>query len=158
MVKGIKKFVLWSFILPVIYFWTVSLTILFVLITIFSILFYGMYKIVNHILNYQTFELARENKPFWFIFGNKLYNRIIDYIEQKAKEKQNEIRDEINPAMEFYDFYEIEEVTKYEIKRRWKEVQKLYHPDSGINPDTEKSQLANKYKDILLKAVKQQND
>ena len=148
----------WIFVILAIYFWTISLTILFSLIIIFSILFYGIYKLFDHISKYNTFELARENKPKWFIFGNGFYNKILDYIEQKAKEKRKEKITEIKPAMDFYDFYKAEEVTKYEIKYRWKEIQKLYHPDSGIYPDIEKSQLANKYKDILLKAVKQRND
>jgi len=156
--KWTREFISWSFIILVIYFWTVSLAILFGLVIIFGILFYGIYKLFNHILNFQNFELARKNKPKWFIFGNKLYNKIVDYIEQKVKEKSKISKNEIISAMEFYDFYEIEEVTKYEIKYRWKEVQKICHPDSGIRPNVEKSQLANKYKDILLEAVKQRND
>jgi hypothetical protein len=154
--KWTKEFLIWGLLILMVYFWTISLILLLILALIFGGFFYIFYRLAMHISKYKTFEEAKKNKPLWFIFGNKVYIRFIETIQKKSTETQTSkvTRTEINSAMEFYDFYSSEEVSKYEIKHRWKEIQKIYHPDSGRKPDSEKSKLANKYKDILLNAIK----
>jgi len=140
----------------VIYFWTIFVIIFG------TFLFFGglttilIYKIISHISKYNSFDKAKENKPFWFVFGNNNYIRIIDYIQKRERNSQTEDNlNDIEDAMMFLGlgFYRLKDISKAEVKRKWKETQKIYHPDSGTNPDINKSQLANKYKDLLLREI-----
>jgi hypothetical protein len=58
--------------------------------------------------------------------------------------------DEISKAKEFFGFTSTP--TKEEIKKRYKELAKKYHPDIN-NGDDEKMKELNHYRDILMKTV-----
>jgi len=154
-----NQLIMFGFVFVLFYFWTISLLVITIGILFIIILFFIMYRVMKYISKFQTLNEAKRKKPWWFPGSKNLYIKIVETLERKAKEKAMEIpKSDIELAMNFYDFYTIEEVTKYEIKHRWKNIQKIYHPDSGSNPDKEKSQLANKYKEILLTVVKYRND
>jgi len=140
----------------VIYFWMVFLIVFGILLVIGALIAGILYKLISHISKYHSFDKAKKNKPKWFIFGDKLYIWIIDYLYKLAKEKNsNSTKEDIEEAMMFLGlgFYDLKDISKSEIKRKWKDAQRLYHPDSGSVPDIDKSQLANKYKDLLLNEI-----
>jgi len=156
MKKFLKIIIFYSVFGLILYFWIsffIIIGIVLILIVILSTIFYGLMK---HVSRYNSFVEMRNNKPWWFIFGNKLYIKLIDYIEDVSKKKNNSsIQTEIEEAMMFLGlgFYKLKDISKAEVKRKWKNAQRIYHPDSGTNPDINKSQLANKYKDLLLREI-----
>jgi hypothetical protein len=155
--EGITNVLSFILLISMFYFWNITLLLL-LFITVIALLSVGLiYKLAKYLSNFNTFTDARKNKPWWFIFGDKLYNYILDYIEDSAKAKNinNSITsNKIEEAMEFYSFYSNDELSKSEIKFRWKEHMKIFHPDSGSSPDVRKSQLSNEYKDLLLNYIK----
>lgn len=58
--------------------------------------------------------------------------------------------DEVQKAKDFFGF--TTSPTKEEIKKRYKELAKIYHPDIN-NGDDEKMKELNHYRDILIKTV-----
>ena len=58
--------------------------------------------------------------------------------------------DEVAKAKEFFGFTSI--LTKEEIKKRYKELAKKYHPDIN-NGDDGKMKELNHYRDVLMKTV-----
>jgi DnaJ-domain-containing protein 1 len=58
--------------------------------------------------------------------------------------------DEVQKAKDFFGF--TSSPTKEEIKKRYKELAKKYHPDIN-NGDDEKMKELNHYRDILMKTV-----
>ncbi len=58
--------------------------------------------------------------------------------------------DEVQKAKDFFGF--THSATKEEIKKRYKELAKIYHPDIN-NGDDEKMKELNHYRDILMKTV-----
>jgi len=139
-----------------IYFWTIFLIIFGTFLFFGSLITILIYKIVQHISKYNSFDKAKANKPFWFIFGNSNYIRILEYIREREQDSYTKKDlNIIDDAMMFLGlgFYRLKDISKADVKRKWKETQKIYHPDSGTNPDINKSQLANKYKDLLLREI-----
>lgn len=148
-----RNFLFFGVIALLFYFWAITLSIIFIVALIVGGLFYLIYNITEHVNKFKTFAMAKENKPKWFIFGNKAYIFILNSIERNSTKTKINVS-ELKKAKEFYSFLNDEKLYKDEIKHRWKEVQKIFHPDSGSSPNTKKSQLANKYKDILLNELK----
>eukprot|EP01029_Cantina_marsupialis_P010094 TRINITY_DN2307_c0_g1_i1.p1 TRINITY_DN2307_c0_g1~~TRINITY_DN2307_c0_g1_i1.p1 ORF type:complete len:164 (-),score=22.34 TRINITY_DN2307_c0_g1_i1:526-1017(-) len=128
------------------------LIILFVLVAIAYYVFYQFKK-----------KLRQNSSGFRFTFNGQDFSKANtgfnsnDFDFEQFQEQfrrgnfgsQQTSFSEISKAKDFFGF--TSEPTKEEIKKRYKELARKYHPDINDQDDTMMQQL-NHYKDVLLKA------
>lgn len=121
-------------------------TFLMILGTIFIVLFLIFYyvkkkiKANNYQFKYSNYSSQNNHSNFNFNDFNSSFS------EFRARPRF----DEIHKAKEFFGF--TNSPTKEEIKKRYKELARKYHPDINQGDDTMMKEL-NHYRDVLMKTV-----
>ncbi len=122
------------------------ITFLIVISIILLLGYFFIYKKLKRMSNGFKFTYTqndfRQNSNFDF--------KDFDFNSFNQQFAQKPTFNEIEKAKEFFDFKHTP--TKEEIKKRYKELAKKYHPDIN-NSDDKLMQELNHYKDILLKYV-----
>jgi hypothetical protein len=125
-------------------------TFLIILFVIFAIGYYAFAQLKKKIRQHQSnsFKFTFNGQDFGSNGANFDFR---DFQEQFNSGNYNSYSSfgEVNQAKEFFGF--THEPTKDEIKKRYKELARKYHPDLNDQDDTLMQQL-NHYKDVLLKA------
>ena len=144
-----KNLIATGLLMIAIFFWQITLLVLFFL---FIVLGWLLIIMVKYIKKYSNIEDMKKNKP-WYM-PKFVHSFIIKYITDKMDDsKHTLIQNKLLDALEFYGFESVNDLTKIKIKMRWKDYQKIFHPDVGLEANEEKSKLANEYKEVLLIAV-----
>lgn len=121
-------------------------TFLIILVTIFLLGYFFIYKKLKRMSNGFKFTYTqndfRQNSNFDF--------KDFDFNNFNQQFAQKPAFNEVEKAKDFFGFTHTP--TKEEIKKRYKELAKKYHPDINNSDDTLMQEL-NHYKDVLLKYV-----
>ncbi|AXH14598.1 J domain-containing protein [Malaciobacter mytili] len=121
-------------------------TFLIILVTIFLLGYFFVYKKLKKMSNGFKFTYTqndfRQNSNFDF--------KDFDFNSFNQQFAQKPTFNEVEKAKEFFGF--THNPTKEEVKKRYKELAKKYHPDINNSDDTLMQEL-NHYKDVLLKYV-----
>lgn len=117
-------------------------TFLIVIASIIILGYFFIYKKLKKMSN--TFKFTFNQSDF--AQGNQNFN-FNDFNQQFTQQPS---MDEVSKAKEFFGF--THSPTKEEIKKRYKELAKKYHPDINDHDDTLMKEL-NHYKDVLIKTV-----
>lgn len=126
------------------------LIILFVLIAIGYYFFYQFKKKLQN-STHQSFKFTFNGQEFNNNGGFNARDFNFEQFEEQFRQGNfgtSSSFGEVDKAKEFFGF--THEPTKEEIKKRYKELAKKYHPDINDQDDTLMQQL-NHYKDVLLK-------
>ncbi|AXX91873.1 molecular chaperone DnaJ [Malaciobacter molluscorum LMG 25693] len=123
-------------------------TFLLVIAVIFLLIYFFIYKKLKSMSNGFKFTYTQNdfgtNQHQNFNFNDFDFNSFNQQFAQKPG------LGEVEKAKEFFGF--THSPTKEEVKKRYKELAKKYHPDINGSDDTMMQQL-NHYKDILLQYV-----
>ena len=128
------------------------LIILFVLVAIAYYFIYQFKKKIKESTNNQSFKFTFNGQEFTNSNGFNAHNFNFEQFEQQFRSGNFNTQTqfgEVEKAKEFFGF--TSSPTKEEIKKRYKELARKYHPDINDQDDTMMQQL-NHYKDILMKA------
>ncbi len=129
-------------------------TFLIILLIIFALGYYAIYKFKKRIKEHQ-------HTGFKFTFNGQEFNANgqqgfnFNDFERQFKQggfHQNAPFGEVGDAKAFFGFDH--EPTKDEIKKKYKELARKYHPDINDNDDTMMKKL-NHYRDVLMQAYGQ---
>jgi len=127
------------------------LIILFVLVAIAYYLIYQFKKKIKESTHNQSFKFTFNGQEFTNNDGFSAHNFNFEQFEQQFRRGNFNTQPqfgEIEKAKEFFGFTSTP--TKEEIKKRYKELARKYHPDINDQDDTMMQQL-NHYKDVLMK-------
>lgn len=143
--------------------WAIFFGILYLIFTNFGtflIILFTFVVIVYIIINQLKKKLQQSNQSFRFTFNGQEFSKGgAGFNDFNFEQFQEQFRSgsfnappqfgEVEKAKEFFGFTTTP--TKEEIKKRYKELAKKYHPDINGQDDTQMQQL-NHYKEVLLKA------
>lgn len=119
-------------------------TFLIIIASIIILGYFFIYKKLKKMSN--TFKFTFNQSEF--TNGNQNFN-FNDFNNFNQQFGQQPSMDEVSKAKEFFGFTQTP--TKEEIKKRYKELARKYHPDINDHDDSLMKEL-NHYKDVLLKA------
>jgi len=144
-----KNLIATCLLIAAIFFWQITLFILFFL---FIVLGWLLIIMTKYLKKYSDIDEMKKNKPWHMPIY--IHSFIIKYLSDKLVDSKHIlIQNKLLDALEFYGFGSVTELTKIKIKTRWKDYQKIFHPDVGLEANEKKSKLANEYKEVLLIAL-----
>ena len=125
-------------------------TFLLILLIIFALGYYFVYRLKKRIQQQQQgggFKFSFNGQDF--SQGNHQGFNFNDFQQQYRNNGFNQQTSfsEIQEAKDFFGF--TQDPTKEEVKKRYKELARKYHPDINDHDDTQMKQL-NHYKDVLM--------
>ncbi len=130
----------------------IFLIILFILITLSYYIIYKFKKKIKEASGANGFRFTFNSQDFSNMgstHGNFDFKDFEEQFRKRNFQHGAASFSEVNKAKKFFGF--INNPTKDEIKKRYKELAKKYHPDISNNGD-ELMQELNHYKDVLLQA------
>lgn len=124
-------------------------TFLIVLLVIFSLGYYFVFKLKNKIQQHQGGNFKFHFNGQEFSQGNHQGFNFNDFQQQYRNNGFNQQTSfsEVQDAKDFFGF--TSDPTKEEIKKKYKELARKYHPDINDHDDTLMKEL-NHFKDVLM--------
>jgi len=144
--KKLKTFIKLTLITSIFIFYPILFLIISFLIAFFTTV---VILLVRYLKKFNNYDDAFSKPPWWM--PKKLYTKFLIFLKKTEDQKNQETASkEIEEALDILEITDVQNISKEMILKKWKQQQKIYHPDSSINPDVEKSAKLNEAKELLL--------